>query len=1567
MNPIRFWLLAGILLFTDPALARQSPVVINEFLASNVSVNPDMVDFDDFSDWIELYNPGETAADISGYYLTDNLSDPFKWELPEGTVIDAGGYLLIWADGYDDHPGNMHTRPWWPFSFTFTTQRLHTNFKLSKSGEEIGLANPDGAFTDTLVYERQLQDVSFGRYPDGGSEWYRFGEPSPESSNTPPALNTTFSAEAVRFSEEGGFYSGSLTVELSVPRSSGNHEIRYTLDGSRPDSESKLYTGPITVTENTVISARSYSDGKLPGPVLSHSYLINESRNLPAFSLITDPDYFMGRELGIYRNTLKQREIPANLEFFPVSDNPTLNMLTGLRIGGENIFRFAQKPLNIYADGSYGESLIEYPLYDHLPYNAFKRLFLRNSGDDWPKTMFRDGLMATLLLNEFDNATQAYRPAVVYINGDYWGIYNLREKIDDQYFSQHFNTGIADLDHIESSYKVITGDSTDYVNLIQFAEEQDLSVQSNYNYMKSVMDMDSFMDFIIVSSYIVNGSWHHNIETWRDRGGDNLWKWVIVDMDRGFNNSLADRDQLQMIYEEYSLFRNLSDNTEFRDTFVTRYAERIQGAFNSERVIQVIDSLQAGIADEIPRHISKWGTYIDSLSLDVWGEESGIPSVGEWNKNVERFRDFATNRPQFALQQLSDLYGLDSLATLRLMTDAGVPVRVDINGFRKESGDRLTYFRDIPLNLEVLDPPGYTFSGWSLTSPGEGETTVIPKESVWKYFYERSAPSGNWKTGSFDDSEWASGNGPLGYGDGQTTVLDFGTDAEDKPITAYFRKAFTVQNPDKYEEIKLFVLRDDAIVIYLNGTEVIRNNLPDGEITFDTRATDWVGGSEESMYVEFSISPASLISGENLLAAEVHQATPASSDLSFDLQLTGIHDPSKADVDTTFISASRQITFTPSSNSDLILSFSNSGGSRLPSAISGSVSLNAGSSPYYMPVSMTVAEGATLTIGKGVQILAEEETAIRVQGRLLINGTESQPVVIRPYYNDLPWTGIILENTSAASQLNHLHITGAEGLSDHEHYFSAISLYNADAEINGLRMENVPSAISSQFSNLRISNSTIAGVTKIGDYLNVNGGNLWLTGSEFIGNNVDDMDAIDIGYMKDSTLISGNRFLNFAGSNSDIIDVGDQSVNVQITGNLLAGCGDKGVSIGQGSEAYIQATIIAECGTGVGIKDSSSTAYIDHSTFYGNGAGVHAFEKKLNRGGGRAVITNSVFSESTEASVLADEYSDINISWSFSDTDSLPGTGNRYGEAGLVNPRHGLYNPQAVSAIINASNPDTRNSSPWSINEAGAVPFLGAKFHSVVINEINYNAHPDADSDDWLELYNNSPKAVDLSGWILIDGSYDQSLIFEEGKMLGGRSYMVISRNHEKFSSIFEDTDLYVEPMLKGFSGGGESLFLYTGDGFLTDSLTYDDTLPWPSEPDGTGPTLELIHPDMDNSDPASWMASAGNGSPGERNSATATDNETDNILPDSYHLAQNYPNPFNPSTVIGFDLPSVSKVTLDVFDILGRKVSSLINRKMEAGRHTVTFRAHGLSSGVYFYRMRAGDFIQTRKFTLLK
>jgi hypothetical protein len=1546
---LRIGLLCALVAACPPAHAQT--VRINEVMAANGTSVPEMVDFGDYPDWIELVNTGSAAMDLGGYSLSDDALVPTKWTFPSGSALEAGGFFLVWADGYDKFAGTEGTRAWWPGDTRFTTRWNHTNFKLSRAQEGVYLFDAAGVLVDSVTFVDQEPDVSLGRLPDGS--WGSFASPTPLAANATAPLTDRSGGAAVTILPPAGRYASAVSATLAQAGTVG--AIRYTLDGSRPGPDSQEYTNPIPLLATGTVRARVFREGARPGPVATATYLVDTAHDLPLVSLTTEPSLLWDPDAGIYLNSLKDREIPVSLEFFPDA-NRAFVLDAGARIGGENIFRFAQKPLNLYFRSEYGAAHLEHPVFDQLPFASWKRLYLRNGGDDWPTTMFRDGFQATLLDGYMSNDTQAYRPSVLYLNGAYWGLYNLREKLDERYFTLHHEVDPANLDHLESDGRVIWGDSTEFMAMLQFADAADLTLAANYDAVAAQIDVENLMDFVIAQSFLGNTSWGHNRETWRDRGGDDLWRWVLVDMDRGFNLPRLSDDMLTQIYDGFALFRALVQNDGFRDRFMARYAVHLNTTFRAERTRQLIDALAGAIDAEIPRHAGKWGPYMASLSIPAWGVEPGIQSYASWLSSVDNMRTFAGERPAIARGQVAALFGIAEHVDLVIETEpsgAG-----DVTALGLPLTDAGTWFGGVPLDLSASPRLGSAFSRWLERSDG-GTVTLLPRGSTWRYLDAGVAPGASWAVPGFDDAAWAEGPAQLGYGDGdEATVVSFGADSQQKAITTYFRTAFEVADPALYAAITVGLVRDDGAAVYLNGTKVALSNLPEGELGPGTVANSVVGGGAESAFLEFDVDASLLVTGTNTLAVEVHQASGSSSDISFDLFVNAsLLDPT---ITETVVGDAVSLRYTPTRDATLVAVFDTENVNRVPAVIAGSTVLLAAESPYVVDGSVRVTAGGTLTAEPGTVIRLTPGATIHVDGAVQLVGTETLPIRLEPYDLGTRWAGICLGPSDQESVFEFVHVLGA-GQGEGPDCPAAVSVVGASLRISSTTFEDVGLPVYSRESTLVADRVVFRDVTAVGDYITVNGGVVEIRNSRFEGNSLVDMDAIDLGLLGPGSVIENNLIFGFSGTNSDGIDLGEGSRDLLIRGNQIHDIADKGVSIGGGSSALVERNVIARTLNGIAVKDSLSFVDVRHSTFVGNEVGVAVYEKNPGRGGASASVTGSVFTASGSSAIAADHLSSLDVTYSLSDVELPAGQGNLLGEARLVNPAGLNVHLQVHSPAIDAANPTSEVDPDGSRADMGATPYPGFQTGPVVINEINYHSATSADSEDWVELYNHSMQPVDLSGWILVDGSFTTAAALS-GALSPG-DHAVLARDASLFAAVFPSVDVLPEPLANGLDGAGDALYLYDSDGVLTDSVRYADVSPWPTRADGAGSTLELLSPELDNAAAGSWGASTGPGTPGAVNSAFGTAIEPSDALPREYALSPAYPNPFNPTTVIGYDLPTSARVTITIFDVLGRRLRGLVDGDTPAGSHSVSFEAASLPSGIYLAVMvvRPGEGGQRR------
>ena len=730
---------------------------LNEIMASNNSTIAD--EEGDFEDWIEIFNSGDEPVNLSGFSLSDDYGNPFRWEFPD-TTLGAGNFMLIWASNKNRRqPG----------------QPLHTNFAISASGEEVLLTNAEGERLDELEPTEIPTDISLGRQPDGTGSWVYFNEPTPGAPNITQPLEDIL--DPVQFSHQPGFYTSDFSLELSHPEEGVT--LHYTLDGSTPTNDSPVYSTPIRIENRTsqpndfsTIPTTNLSNWRRfrepsrrinkgnsvrvmavkPGykpSVNTGSFFVfpdgSNTHNLAVISINTERDNLFGHELGIYvpganhvtgndntgnyneRGTEWERE--ASLEFFDESGELQFAQHVGLRIHGGHTRRFAQKSFRLYARSEYGESRFNNRIFPEQEYNSYNRLLLRNSGNDQSLTMFRDAA-AHELVRHFNMDTQAYRPAVVYINGEYWGIKNLRERYDHHYLERVYGINPDNIDLLTGRWEATEGDNQNYAQMLTFLQNNNLGNNARYQDAARMIDIDNFLDYYSAQIYFANTDWpHNNIDFWRVRtsynpdapaGHDGRWRWLFYDIDFTFGLSGDETiDMLDWVTNRFNhrhntewpnlILRNLLDNEGFKHNLINRMADHLNTAFIPDRVSGVLDRMKAVIEPEIPRHGQRW--YYPR-------------NVSNWEEFMEPMYRFAADRPGYLRQNIVEHFNLGGMAEITVDVNSTGRGNVQVNTITISpetpgvssnaypwSG---VYFEDVPVQLKPVAAGDFQFTHWDV-------------------------------------------------------------------------------------------------------------------------------------------------------------------------------------------------------------------------------------------------------------------------------------------------------------------------------------------------------------------------------------------------------------------------------------------------------------------------------------------------------------------------------------------------------------------------------------------------------------------------------------------------------------------------------------------------------------------------------------------------------------------------------------------------------------------------------------------------------------------------------------
>ena len=598
--------------YTDIDVYSRNNDASKELLINEVMVVNDryVVQNGEYFDWIEIKNNSRSPILLSDYYLTGNKNDPSRWQFPAIT-LQPGAMILVFASGTPERS---------------TSAFIHCNFRLDSVYEELYLYRSEGDFfklCDGAVLTEIPYGMSYGRSPSKGGFVYI---PSP----TPGTENS----EGVRYissqplpSVKGGVFDGISSLSVSFD---GKGDIYYTLDGSLPDKNSLLYSSPVKVAKTCVIRAVCFENGKLPSKSITESYIINENHTLPVVSVVSDPQGLWSEEEGIcFRGIADENgSYPKDANIWQNWERQCSVQLfdgiwgfkadCGIKLFGQSNREYPKQSFQLKFRAKYGCPEIYCSLFANTPeITRFNSLVLRSGSQDYRRSLIRDEL-ATSLAADMDLLVQGYKACVLYINGQYYGIYYIREKIDEKFIASHIGVSEESIDLLVGNGNVIYGSNDDWYSALWYARNYDLSVPSNYNYLKRSIDVESFADFIIAEAFYGNRD-SGNIKFYRSSETDGKWRWILYDLDYAMTDD-TDFGTYGLFYmidpegtgyaHKYStvLINRLLRSPDFFDMFLRRFAFHLDNTFAADRIIPEVDSFRQLIGDEIVRNINRWGS-----------------------------------------------------------------------------------------------------------------------------------------------------------------------------------------------------------------------------------------------------------------------------------------------------------------------------------------------------------------------------------------------------------------------------------------------------------------------------------------------------------------------------------------------------------------------------------------------------------------------------------------------------------------------------------------------------------------------------------------------------------------------------------------------------------------------------------------------------------------------------------------------------------------------------------------------------------------------------------------------
>ncbi len=533
------------------------------------------------------------------------------------------------------------------------------------------------------------------------------------------------------------------------------------------------------VYKGIVIRAKAYRPGSISSPVRTEVYFVNplgrERFSLPVIHISTNANHFFDYYDGIYNPGIDfdtwrlnnpdanvtggrpsnyhrrgdEAEFPAHFTYFePGQSFPTLSQNIGFRIHGGWSRAFPMKSMRIYARGRYGPSELIHPFFTDQDYSSYRRILLRNSGNDWSFSLFRDALIQRVV-RHLNFETLASRPSVLLVNGEYWGIHNIRERYDKHYLERVFGVNPNKIDYLEFDAVAKEGDNIHYLETLQYIQNNDITQNEHYGHILTRIDTKNYIDYQIANIYAANTDWPgNNIDYWRKRtntyipnspyGHDGRWRWLAFDMDFGFafihgtpsstHNTLSfatEAGNTDWPNPDWSTFllRNLLQNDTFRLQFINRFADLINTAFLPDRINNLITEFQERNQPEMPEHIHRW---------------KNPESMSAWNFEINRMRHFVNTRPERQRNHILDFFGLEESVVLKVNVYDSQQGFIRINTIDinyetpgvSENPYPWTgiYFQGVPITIKAIGYDEYEFSHWEGTDQQTETITGDPSE-----------------------------------------------------------------------------------------------------------------------------------------------------------------------------------------------------------------------------------------------------------------------------------------------------------------------------------------------------------------------------------------------------------------------------------------------------------------------------------------------------------------------------------------------------------------------------------------------------------------------------------------------------------------------------------------------------------------------------------------------------------------------------------------------------------------------------------------------------------------------
>ncbi len=862
-------------------------LIINEIMAANVDVYLDPSY--NYGSWVELYNPTDRSVTLGGLYITDDLNNLKKNYLQSTYgAIPAHGYALLNFD---------HHEVW-----TLPSYR-QIDDKLDCDGGIIIISDGTKIIAQQ-EYPEAISRTSYARTTDGGSTWAVTGNPSPGTSNQTNGWFASKRVEPPIVDKDGQLFNGILQVSVNIPKGA---TLKYTTDGTTPtlDNGKVSPTGMFSVRSTTCYRFRCFQEGYLPSTVVTRSYILEDKDySFPIISVVTDNKNLNSTEYGVFQRGPNGRpghgqssncnwnmdwDRPVSFEYITEDNKCLISQECDLSVSGGWTRASNPKSFKLKASKEYDfNNFFQAQFFDEKPYIKNKTLLFRNGGNDGSCRVKDVAIQQVVSRSGLYVDHQAWQPVHVFINGAHYAVLNMREPNNKHHAYANYGIDTDEIDQFEitpdSGYVQMEGTKDSFNHLLALSENAENEV--TYEEIRQMLDVDEFINYMAVELHIGNWDWpQNNAKGFRDRN-DGKFHFVLFDLDGAFNiggndvfntffnkeyytldnlhgydyskNESIEGKRYKKQIEIVTLFKNLLKNEEFRKQFIDTFCIIGGSVLQQNKVEEIVNDVASYLATG--NFVNPWNTANDVK-----------------NKLSSR-----NNNATYALQNCSYMNLKNTERQRVLISSNGTSnAKVMVNGMELPYGEFDGYLF-APITLKAVAPAGYRFAGWANASTTK-TTSVFATGTTWKYYDSGTLDQEEWKATNYSDTKWKQGKARFGY-DYNKWHTDLNTETEGYLPTYYFRKSFNINTaPSATDEFILDYIVDDGMIVYVNGVEAGRYNMPDGHVSYNSYASSYAHDNPDKG--QMTLKGTLFKRGTNVIAVEVHNNNNTSSDILWDASL----------------------------------------------------------------------------------------------------------------------------------------------------------------------------------------------------------------------------------------------------------------------------------------------------------------------------------------------------------------------------------------------------------------------------------------------------------------------------------------------------------------------------------------------------------------------------------------------------------------------------------------------------------------------------------------------------------